>query len=72
VITADAQVNKRRTLWVTIPSGTSNNLRTVSFGDGSMVYAGGRDGIIIRSTNNGLNWSTVTTGVIGEFIRKRD
>jgi len=44
--------------WVSQSSGTTNNLRSVSFVDNLNGWAVGDGGVILHTSNGGVNWST--------------
>ena len=48
--------------WISLNSGTSQNLNSVFFIDVHTGYAAGVSGTIIKTTNSGLNWITLNTG----------
>ena len=47
--------------WVQQPTGTTQSLYDVCFINESTGIAVGSGGLIIRTTNSGLNWSTIST-----------
>ena len=51
--------------WVVQPSGTSDLLLTVKAVDNNIVWAGGTNGCVLRTTNGGVAWDSVDGGVIG-------
>jgi len=42
--------------WINQPSGTTNNLYSISVVDSQNVFIGGQNGIILKTTNSGINW----------------
>ena len=50
------------TQWVSLNSGTSQNLNTVYFIDIQTGYAAGFSGTMIKTTNSGMNWTSLNTG----------
>ena len=53
--------------WLSINTGTSNNLNAVSFADNNFGVCGGDWGTIIWTTNGGLNWNNFTDSYINFF-----
>jgi photosystem II stability/assembly factor-like uncharacterized protein len=53
--------------WVTQISGTTNNLRGVSFSDANNGTAVGQLGTILRTTDGGANWVQQTSGTTNEL-----
>jgi hypothetical protein len=45
-----------------VGSAAGNNINAVHFGDNSIGFAAGSNGIILRSTNVGANWVSQTSG----------
>jgi photosystem II stability/assembly factor-like uncharacterized protein len=45
--------------WRTIPSGTTKQLLSISFGSDSVGYIGGRDSLLLKTTDGGLTWNPV-------------
>ncbi|MBL7128192.1 MAG: T9SS type A sorting domain-containing protein [Ignavibacteria bacterium] len=45
-----------------IGSAAGNNINAVHFGDNSIGFAAGSNGMILRSTNSGANWVSQTSG----------
>src|SRR5688572_22108411 len=43
--------------WFKIPTGTTNDLNA-----GSLNYVSGTGGVLLKTTNSGLNWTSVNTG----------
>jgi len=48
--------------WVSLTSGTSQNLSAVQFIDSQTGYSAGAGGTVIKTTNGGNNWTTLNTG----------
>jgi photosystem II stability/assembly factor-like uncharacterized protein len=48
--------------WVTLTSGTTQNLSAVQFLDAQTGYSAGAGGTVIKTTNGGNNWTTLNTG----------
>ncbi|MDQ3020430.1 MAG: YCF48-related protein [Bacteroidota bacterium] len=48
--------------WTNSNSGTTQNLRTIFTIDAMIGYAGGENGLMLKTTNNGSNWNTLNTG----------
>jgi photosystem II stability/assembly factor-like uncharacterized protein len=48
--------------WVTLTTGTSQNLNAVQFLDAQTGYSAGAGGTVIKTTNGGNNWTTLNTG----------
>ena len=48
--------------WITLTSGTSQNLSAVQFLDAQTGYSAGAGGTVIKTTNGGNNWTTLNTG----------
>jgi photosystem II stability/assembly factor-like uncharacterized protein len=48
--------------WFTQPSGTTNNLNDVKFVNSSTGTIVGQSGMILRTTNGGVNWVSQTSG----------
>ena len=44
--------------WFQLPSGTTNHLRSVYFTSSSTGYIVGDTGLILKTTNGGINWSS--------------
>ncbi|MDQ3021173.1 MAG: YCF48-related protein [Bacteroidota bacterium] len=44
-------------------TGVTNTLRSISFIDGNLGFVCGDDGIIFKTVNGGLNWSSSSTGI---------
>ncbi len=56
--------------WFKLNSGTSIHLNSVSFPEnyaGLRVWAVGNNGLIIRSTNGGINWSSQASGTTNDL-----
>jgi photosystem II stability/assembly factor-like uncharacterized protein len=53
--------------WVTLNTGTSQNLSAVQFLDSQTGFAAGASGTFIKTTNGGANWSSVSTGTSFEL-----
>jgi photosystem II stability/assembly factor-like uncharacterized protein len=51
--------------WAVQPSGTGDMLYTVKAVDNNVVWAGGTNGCVLRTTNGGVTWDSVGAGVIG-------
>lgn len=51
--------------WVQITSGTFENLNAVQFPDANTGYAVGNAGVVLKTTNGGQNWTTLSTGSFG-------
>ncbi len=50
--------------WQEVPSGTTTNLNSVSFGSDNVGYIGGNDSLILKSINGGETWFPLqTTGL---------
>ena len=57
--------------WRTIPSGTSKQLLSISFGSDSVGYIGGKDSLLLKTTNGGISWNPVIyTGLSFTFTAK--
>jgi|CZKP01.1.fsa_nt_gi photosystem II stability/assembly factor-like uncharacterized protein len=54
--------------WVVQQSGTSDTLWSVKAVDNNVVWVGGTNGGIFRSTNGGSAWTSVGGGIIGSDI----
>lgn len=54
--------------WIQLNSGTTSDLYSVCFTDANTGYAAGSAGTIIKTTDAGTNWTTLSTG-IGQFSR---
>lgn len=52
------------TSWTSVTSGTPADLFRAIYYNG-VFYCVGSNGTIVKSTNGGLNWTTVTVGVVG-------
>ena len=48
--------------WISLNSGTSQNLNAVHFINVQTGYAAGVSGTVIKTTNSGLNWIALNTG----------
>jgi photosystem II stability/assembly factor-like uncharacterized protein len=46
--------------WHPVASGTTKDLLSVSFGSRSTGYIGGKDSLLLKTTNGGQNWQPVT------------
>ena len=53
--------------WTALTSGTTQNLKGVYFTDANTGYAVGGNAVI-KTTNGGTSWTTLTTGVVGAVI----
>jgi photosystem II stability/assembly factor-like uncharacterized protein len=53
--------------WAVLNSGTASNLRTVVFLNTSTGFAGGAGGVMLRTTNAGVNWNSVTSGLSSDI-----
>ena len=53
--------------WVSLNSGTSQNLNTVYFIDTQTGYAAGVSGALIKTTNSGTNWTSLNTSTSVEL-----
>jgi photosystem II stability/assembly factor-like uncharacterized protein len=51
--------------WVVQPCGTVNNLLTVKAVDNNIVWAGGANGEVLKTTDGGKNWTSAGGGIIG-------
>lgn len=51
--------------WNSINSGTSKNLYSIAFGTASVGYAGGKDGILIKSIDSGATWIPIAPTGLG-------
>lgn len=50
--------------WTQIPSGTTKDLKTISFPSNNVGYIGGQDSIMLKTTDGGQTWSPINfTGV---------
>ncbi len=49
--------------WVSVPSGTGADLKTICMSDNLQVFAGGSGGVIVRSTSSGSGFSQLPTGL---------
>ncbi|MEE9269605.1 MAG: hypothetical protein V3V49_05020, partial [Candidatus Krumholzibacteria bacterium] len=54
--------------WVSQTSGTTNDLRDVSFTDAMTGTAVGRGGTIIRTTDGGRSWVSQTSGTLSTLL----
>jgi len=61
VLSAEA-VYSQTTTWVTLVSGTNQNLYSVFFTNANNGCVVGEGGTIRRTTNGGTNWSASTSG----------
>ena len=55
------------TTWTTQTSGTSSSLYRGTYYNGAFYFIGA-NGTIIKSTDDGVTWTTVTTGVISDLL----
>ncbi len=49
--------------WVVLNSGTGSNLKTTCFINASTGFAGGVGGLLLKTTNSGINWNSSTSGL---------
>jgi hypothetical protein len=54
------------TYWRQIQSGTTNNLKSIFF-NGNAGWISGANGTLLKSTNKGLNWILVNSGISNEL-----
>ncbi|MCW2923588.1 MAG: hypothetical protein JWM98_992 [Thermoleophilia bacterium] len=54
--------------WTVVPSGTTNDLTSVTMPDTTWAYASGAAGTLLRSGNGGLTWTTLTSPAGGATI----
>ncbi|MCX6256985.1 MAG: YCF48-related protein [Bacteroidia bacterium] len=57
-----------RITWLTIPSGTTSNLRSVCFPDANTGYIVGDNGTILKTTDNGSNWNSQFSGTLNNLM----
>jgi photosystem II stability/assembly factor-like uncharacterized protein len=55
--------------WVQQTSGTAANLTDIHFLNTNTGYACGTGGVIVKTTNSGVNWNTLTTGITANLIK---
>lgn len=55
--------------WVQQVSNTSANLTSVYFIDINTGYACGSGGVIVKTTNSGVNWVVLTTGTTSNLVK---
>jgi len=48
--------------WIQQNSGTNVNLNSVQFFDSEIGYCAGDSGILLRTTNSGVNWVSISSG----------
>ena len=53
--------------WVEQTSGITKNLKSISSPDNDNCWASGDSGVVIRTTNGGLNWQNVGGGSLGTY-----
>ncbi|NOS85992.1 MAG: T9SS type A sorting domain-containing protein [Ignavibacteria bacterium] len=53
--------------WVSLNSGTTNNLNSIAFADNEFGVCGGDWGTILWTTNGGINWNQFTDIYMGFF-----
>ena len=51
--------------WVTLNGGTSNTLQSIQLNAGGLCFSAGNNGILIKSTNFGQTWTTISTPATG-------
>ncbi|MFZ6052045.1 T9SS type A sorting domain-containing protein [Halocola ammonii] len=45
--------------WIEIPTNTTKQLNTISFGSSSVGYIGGNDSLLLKTTDGGQTWSEI-------------
>lgn len=51
--------------WHNVPSGTAKKLLSISFGDNTTGYIGGEDSLLLKTTDGGETWHSISlTGVL--------
>jgi photosystem II stability/assembly factor-like uncharacterized protein len=55
--------------WQLLNSGTTTYLSSVYFNDTLTGYIGGNNGYLAKTTNGGINWLTLTSGIVSGFVR---
>jgi photosystem II stability/assembly factor-like uncharacterized protein len=55
--------------WQLLNSGTTTYLSSVFFNDTLTGYIGGNNGYLAKTTNGGINWITLTSGIVSGFVR---
>ncbi|NOS85990.1 MAG: hypothetical protein HOP31_12685, partial [Ignavibacteria bacterium] len=53
--------------WVSMPSGTSVNLRAIAFADDNTGICAGDWGMILSTTNGGMNWNSFYDNYLGFY-----
>jgi photosystem II stability/assembly factor-like uncharacterized protein len=53
--------------WITLNSGTSQNLNSIYFTDSQTGYACGAGGTVIKTTNAGQSWAPLVSGISAEL-----
>jgi len=54
--------------WFTVPSGTTEALKSIHFADQNTGYVVGSSGTILKTTNAGASWVHLTTPTPGFFL----
>jgi photosystem II stability/assembly factor-like uncharacterized protein len=54
--------------WITLNSGVSQNLISVNFINSQTGFAAGAGGVIIRTTNGGINWTALVSGSSSDLM----
>ena len=54
--------------WTSIPSGTSETIRSIHFPSPSIGYAVGHNSVILKSTNGGNSWTALSSPVAGHWF----
>jgi photosystem II stability/assembly factor-like uncharacterized protein len=53
--------------WFTLSSGTSSNLKSVFFHNSLTGYVSGSSGMMLKTSNGGVNWNTLQTGITDDI-----
>ena len=61
---------KSQTGWQALNTGTTTYLTSVFFNDSLTGYIGGQNGYLAKTTNGGLNWTTLSSGMATGFVRR--
>ncbi len=56
-----------QTGWITQSSGTEDSLRCVKFINSQTGWTVGTNGIILRTSNSGINWNKIDAGIGNDF-----